>query len=191
MESEYLCPSCDEECTHTVLKEGKDLLVQCTNCGHIYHILPEKEPEPRVVKAIVSLEDESMIGTIELFEDEVVSVGDLLVAEVGDEAIGVEITGIEIGDKRRRRAPADVISTLWTRGVENVVVRVSVHDKEKTIPLSVSCDGEQDFIIGDVYQEGRLRYRVVQIKLRDGAVMRKDGWKAYARKIKRVYANRC
>jgi len=191
MEPEFLCPSCGEEGKHTILKEGKDLLVQCTLCGHIHHILPEKEPEPIVVKTIVSLERDSTIGTIELFEDEVVNVGDLLVAEVGDEAIGVEVTGIEMGFKRRRRATANAISTLWTRGVENVVVRVSVHDREKTTALYVPCDGEEDFVIGDVYQADRMRYRVVQIKLRDGAVMRKDGWKAYARKIKRVYANRC
>jgi len=49
---------------------------------------------------------------------------------------------------------------------------------------------EDDFIIGDIYKIDNVRFRVVQMKLRDGALMRKEGWKAYARKIKRVYAIR-
>ncbi|WOF15776.1 hypothetical protein F1737_03240 [Methanoplanus sp. FWC-SCC4] len=187
MYPEYFCPGCGDECEHEILKESGDLLVQCKCCSNIHHVPKEKEPEEIVVKAIVSVEDNSKKGIVELMEDEVVSLGDLLVGEVDGEPVGVEVTAIEIEDKRKKRAVSKDIDTLWTRVVDKVLVKVSYHDGRKTIPLYVESDGEEDFIIGDVYQTGKYRYKVTHIKLRDGAMMRKEGWKAYARKIKRVY----
>jgi uncharacterized Zn finger protein len=184
------CPACAQEGEHEILKESHDLLVRCDACGHVYHTPRERRSAVIQVKAIVSYEKESKVGSIELLDDEECHMGDLLVAEVGDDAVGVEVTGIETGTRRVAKAIASDISTIWTRMVEKVVVKASVHDKRVTLPLYLECEGEDDFVIGEIYTIGSVRFRVNQIKLRDGAVMRKDGWKAWARKIKRVYGTR-
>ena len=111
----------------------------------------EREPESRVIKAIVSKEGKSMVCAIELAEDEECSVDDHLVAECGDDAFGVEVTSIEAGEKRVDRAKAADITTLWTRTIEQVVVKISVHDGRKTVPVYMECDGEQPFVVGEKY----------------------------------------
>jgi uncharacterized Zn finger protein len=184
------CPACKQEGEHEILKESHDLLVRCGACGTIYHTPKERKPSVILVKTVVSQEKESRVGSVELLDDEECHIGDLLVAEIGDDIVGVEVTGIEIGMQRKERAKASEITTLWTRMVEKVVVKVSVHDKRVTLPLYHECDGEEDFVIGEVYTMHGIRFRIVQIKLRNGAMMRKDGWKAWARKIKRIYGTR-
>ncbi|EHQ35786.1 HVO_0476 family zinc finger protein [Methanoplanus limicola] len=187
MNEEFFCPACNCECEHEILKESGDLLVKCSTCGNIHHVKRPAEPELLKVKAIVSSEGISEKGIIELFEDEIIQKGDLLVAEIGDDAAGVEVTDIEMGEKRRHKAKASDISALWTRKIDRVVVKVSFHDDRKTIPLYAEVEGEDDFVIGDIYSTDGHRYKVTHIKLRNGSMMRKEGWKAYARKIKRVY----
>lgn len=190
-ETEFFCPTCNEDTEHEILKESSNLLVRCLNCGSIHNV--SKEPEPREirVKAIISIERDSMKGTIELTEDERISVGDLLVAETEDgESLGVEVSSIEIDDKRVGNAQASDIGTIWARVVDRVILKVSYHDGRSTIPLYVEYGGEDDIIIGETYRSGQYRYKVTHIKLRNGAMMRKEGWKAYARKIKRVYGTK-
>ena len=48
------CPSCGEENDHAILKEAGDLLVQCVDCGNIFHIRKPKEPEVLVIRTVVS-----------------------------------------------------------------------------------------------------------------------------------------
>ncbi len=184
------CPSCGKENDHAILKEASDLLVQCADCGNIFHIARPQEPEVRVIRTVVSDAEISEVGSVELLEDEICGVGDLLVVEVGDEVFTVEVTGIECGDKRRNAAKAYEISTLWTRLVDEVVVKVSVHDKRRTIPYYIRCEGERDFVIGEIEKVEKIPFRITHIKLRNGSMMRKEGWKAYARKITRVYGTR-
>ena len=147
-------------------------------------------PVEITIKTIVSGEGESVKGVVELFEDEVVELGDIIVAEVDDEPVGVEVTGIESGPRRLKKANAADIETLWTRIVEKVVVRASCHAGRKTIPLYIESDGERDFAVGEIFDADGLRFRITHIKLRSGSVMRKEGWKAYARKIKRIYGTK-
>ena len=188
---EYFCPSCNEDTEHEILKESGSLLVRCLNCGHVHNVSREPEPKEIRVKAIISIERDSMKGTIELLEDERISVGDLLAAETEDgESLGVEVSSIEIDDKRVGNAMAADISTIWARVVDRVILKVSYHDGRDTIPLYVEYGGEEDIVIGETYRSGQYRYKVTHIKLRNGAMMRKEGWKAYARKIKRVYGTK-
>ena len=188
---EYFCPSCNEDTEHEILKESGSLLVRCLNCGHVHNVSREPEPKEIRVKAIISIERDSMKGTIELLEDERISVGDLLAAETEDgESLGVEVSSIEIDDKRVGNAMAADISTIWARVVDRVILKVSYHDGRDTIPLYVEYGGEDDIVIGETYRSGQYRYKVTHIKLRNGAMMRKEGWKAYARKIKRVYGTK-
>jgi uncharacterized Zn finger protein len=184
------CPVCGEEVEHDILKEREDLLVRCTHCGHVYHT-PLEPGSPAITrKAIVSREKESKVCAVELLKDEECAIGDLLVAICDGEPVGAEVTGIEVGERRVERAAADEISTLWMRRIEDVLVLASVHDGRITIPLAERMPGEEDLEIGKEYRWGRVRFRVDRIKLRSGSLIRKAGWKAYARKIKRVYGTK-
>lgn len=182
-----VCPVCKEECEHQILREAAELVVQCSECGRIHRI--PKPPEPRMltVKAIVSRETESQVCSVEMLEGEVVSLGDRIAAECGDEVFGVEVTGIETGEKRVRRAEAGEVTTLWTRGIEQVVVRASVHSGRTTLPLYQTAEGEEEFVVGESYTFGGRRIKISHIKLRDGPVIRKDGWKTVARRVRRIY----
>jgi uncharacterized Zn finger protein len=82
------------------------------------------------------------------------------------------------------------ITSLWTRVIEQVVVKISVHDGRKTIPLYRECEGEDPFVVGDVNTVQGKRFKITQLKLRDGPLMRKEGWKTVAHRIKRVYGYR-
>lgn len=184
------CPECSEETEHEIVSESRDVLVKCTVCGHHQRVPREREPESRSIKAIVSKEGKSIVGTIELGEDDECSVGDHLVAECGDEAFGVEVTSIESGEKRLNRAKAGEITTLWTRAIEQVVVKISIHDEWKTIPVYMECDGEQPFVVGEKYVVSGRRFQITHLKLRDGPLMRKEGWKTVAHRVKRIYGVR-
>jgi uncharacterized Zn finger protein len=71
-----------------------------------------------------------------------------------------------------------------------VSVRVSVHDGRATIPILLDVPGEEPFVVGELYRQGNRRFRITQIKLRDGDSLRNIGQKAVARRIKRIYSNR-
>jgi len=184
------CPECKDETEHEVLADTRDMLVRCTTCGHHQRLPKEKEPQALMIKAIVSREGTSKVCGIELAEEDECNVEDHLVAECGDDAFGVEVTSIECGEKRVNRAKASDITTLWTRAIENVIVKVSIHDGRRTIPVYMECDGEQPFIVNDMYVASGKRFRISHLKLRDGPLMRKEGWKTVAHRIKRIYGVR-
>lgn len=182
-----ICPVCRVECEHKVLREGAELVVQCIECDLVHRVPRPPEPQIITIKTIVSRETESEVCSVEVFDDEVVVLGDHIVAECEDEVIGVEITGIEVGDKRVHRAKVEEVATLWTRRIDQVVVRASVHSGHMTIPLYQVASGEDEFAVDEVYTFGGRRIRISHIKLRDGPVIRKEGWKTVARRIKRIY----
>lgn len=184
------CPACKSEEEHEILSKGRDLLVKCSACGNVHRIPLPQDPEPIQVKAIVSSGNESRTCSVELLPDDPCDVGDPLVAECGDDAVGVEITSIESGGKRVNSSRAGDVETLWTRVIERVVVKISVHDGWRTIPLYLTCDGEEPFVVNEIYTVNRIRFRISHIKLRDGPILRKEGWKAVAFKITRIYAYR-
>jgi uncharacterized Zn finger protein len=184
------CPECKDETGHEVIAESRDLLVRCTICSHHQRIAKEREPQTLQIKAIVSREGTSRVCSIEFAEDDECSVDDHLVAECGDDAFGVEITSIECGDRRVQRAKASAVTTLWCRTIENVVVKISIHDGRNTIPVYMECDGEQPFVVGEMYTVSGKRFRISHLKLRDGPLMRKEGWKTVAHRVKRIYGNR-
>ena len=184
------CPECSDETEHEVVAESRDLLVRCTTCGHYQHLPKEREPEALMIKAVVSREGTSRVCGIELATEDECSVDEHLVAECGEDAFGVEVTAIECGEKRVQRAKAADITALWTRAIEQVVVKVSIHDGRKTIPVYMECDGEQPFVVGDRYVASGKRFRISHLKLRDGPLMRKEGWKTVAHRIRRIYGVR-
>jgi uncharacterized Zn finger protein len=183
------CPSCGEECDHEILDDSRNPVVRCTLCGHTHRQVPPKEEEIPV-RVIVSCEGESRVCSASLEPVESVAVGEFLAAECGEEVLGVEVTSIESGGKRVRRAGARDISTLWTRAIDQVVVRASVHRGRVTRPVSVACGGEEEFAVGASWSFGPLPFRITRMKLRDGKVLKREGQSAPARAVKRIYGNR-
>jgi uncharacterized Zn finger protein len=188
MDTRIFCPECGREEVCEVLSRTRGLRVRCTVCGTVRQVPPKKEKPPLQVKAIVSVEDSSRVCSIELAPDDICGIGDHHVATCGDEYIGVEISGIERGFQRVRRARAKDITALWTRKIEQVFVRVSVHDGRSTFPVLLDVSGDEPFVVGELYRQGNRRFRITNIKLRDGDSLRKEGQKAVARRIKRIYA---
>ncbi|MDI6718449.1 MAG: HVO_0476 family zinc finger protein [Methanomicrobiales archaeon] len=184
--SHYYCPACNEETEYVVLQEARELLVRCRVCGTVRRI-PRQEETPRTVKTIVSLHDASKVCSTEVMEGDYYAVGDMLVAECGEEALGVEITAIEQKGRRVRKASGDSIDTLWTRAVDQVVVKASIHAGWKTIPMYQAFPGEEEFAVGESYRFGNRPFRVSHIKLRRGDVLRRKGQKAVARDVRRLY----
>ncbi|MGC9435471.1 MAG: HVO_0476 family zinc finger protein [Methanomicrobiales archaeon] len=187
---ELICPTCNERTPHDVLRETDDVLVRCTVCGDVYRVPKKHTPTFQEVPIVVSHHEESVMCVTELGSDECCRVGEMVVAFCHGEPVAVEITGIETDTKRVESACTPDIRTLWSRGVEQVVVRVSIHEGARTRPVHEVRDGEDMIAVGETRYFGGLRARVTRIKLRDGALMKKEGWSAPARKIKRVFADR-
>ena len=184
------CPECADERECEVLADLRERTVRCTQCGHVLKVKKEKMAGPVSLKTIVSHEGGSAVCSVEMMPDDECSVDDRLVAECGDEALGVQVTSIESGERRVGRARAKEITALWTRVIDEVVVRFSVHSGRQTIPLYKVCDGEEFFVVGEVCTIKGKQFRISHLKLRDGPLMRKEGWKTVAHRIKRVYGNR-
>lgn len=185
------CTTCKEETEQEVLSESRDLIIRCTVCGLTSRRPLPPEPEPVYIKTIVSREAESFVAKAELMKGEVVEVGDYIVAERDDgEGAGVEIMSLEVGDKRVQKAVAEEINTIWSRAIDEVIVRISVHDGKKTIPMYVACDGDDRFTIDEIVSIDRVRARIDHICLRNGMIQRRKGKYEVANRIKRIYAYR-
>jgi uncharacterized Zn finger protein len=183
------CPSCGEECDHEVMGGARNPVARCTLCGHTHRQVPPKDEEIPV-RAIVSCEGESRVCSVPLGPAEAVAIGDFLAAECGEDVLGVEVTSIESKGKRVKRAKAEAVSALWTRAIDRVVVRASVHKGWVTRPVSVVCEGDEEFAVGEEWTFGPIPFRITHMKLREGRVLRREGQKAPARSVKRIYGNR-
>jgi uncharacterized Zn finger protein len=149
------------------------------------------EPEPVHVKTIISREAESSVGRAELTKGELIEVGDYIVAELDDgEGAGVEIMALEVGNKRVQKALAEEIDTIWSRAIDKVIVRISVHDGRKTVPFFVACDGDDRFTIDEIITIDRIRAKIDHICMRNGMIQRRKGKYEVANRIKRIYAYR-
>lgn len=184
------CPSCGEECDHLLVDDSRNPVVRCTICGHTHRRVPAKEAEEIPVRVIVSQEGESRVCSVSLEPGEFVALGDFLATECGDDVSGVEVTSIESKGKRVKRARARDASALWTRAIDQVVVRASVHKGWVTRPVSVVCEGGEEFAVGASWTFGPLPFRITHIKLRDGRVLRRESQRAPARSVKRIYGYR-
>lgn len=187
---DLICPTCNELTIHDVLREADEVLVRCTVCGDVYRVPRNRTPTVRTVPIVVSHHQESQMCVTELGSDECYRVGEMVVAFCDGEPVAVEITGIETDTKRVESACTPDIRTLWSRGVEQVVLRVSIHEGARTHPVHEVRDGEDMITVGEIQNFGGFRARVTRIKLRDGALMKKESWSAPARRIKRVFAER-
>jgi uncharacterized Zn finger protein len=169
MQEEIFCPECGEFTEHVTVKLGREHLVRCEVCGTVH---PTKLERTRLVplRVIISATEASERRTIEVPAEDILEVGgELLVDDgIGDVAM-VEITSIELeGERRVETARAVDVLTLWTRAVDEVVVKVSVHWRGKTTSYAISARGDETFVVGEARTADGRRFRVEKIKLRDG-----------------------
>jgi uncharacterized Zn finger protein len=183
------CPVCGEETDFEILKEPPEAVVKCTVCGHVMHVTL-KEPKVLTVKAIVSFGNDSRTGSIDLVEGDIVSVGDYLVAEVGEDSFSVEVTSIEENNARRNKLPTEKVEVLWTRLVDKVIIRASLNKGATTIPLYEQVEGNTVYTIDHITSIGGRQFRITRIKLRKGNVITRKDKTAEAHEIKRIYGER-
>ena len=182
------CPECGEEEGILPLSTGRTPVFRCDRCGAVFRESASPvAPERTALRAVVSRGDTSSVCAINCRGDEEIRVGEHRIAICGDEAVAVQVTAIECGESRKSRSPVPAVTTLWTRVIEEVDVHFSVHDGWKTIPFTIRCPGEEAFSVGEVKTAGGRRIRIRQIKLREGPLLRKDGWKTVAHRITRIY----
>jgi uncharacterized Zn finger protein len=185
------CACCARDTGHEVIRESSGgLVVRCTACQMVQTMALPAAERPLVLKTIVSAEGESLVCSIESPVDEELRVGSVLVAECGEDAYGVEITSIEQAGRRVEKSRAGDVVTLWTRVVDRVVVKASVHEGRNTVPVYAECEGDDAFVVGESYEFAHRPFRISHIKLRDGGLLRRNGMVAPARNVKRIYGYR-
>ena len=185
MKQFFYCEICGEETPHRLIRE-KTHLYMCEECGNYANFPPEKEI---VVNAIISFEGESERGKVRLKESEEIEKGDEFIVETDSGFRIGEVTSIELlNDKRSEIANAKQIKTIWLRDTGEVGVRISLHKRAITTPVTIYVPGETEFAVGEELEFGNKRYRITKIKVREGKVLDKKGDSIKAKNIRRVYA---
>ncbi len=148
-----------------------------------------KEKKPVRVRVIVSSGDRSYKGGVEFYAGESIRVGDEIIVELPDRVTLAEITAIELKNgKRGSEAVISEIETIWTREVEEVFVKISLHKGKYTESVKIKVPGEEVFRINETLRISGKPYRVIRIRTRDGRVLRSPFQEALAKEIVRIYA---
>jgi uncharacterized Zn finger protein len=185
MKQFFYCEVCGEETPHKLIRE-KNHLYRCEECGNYANFPPEKEI---TINAIISFEGESERGRVRLKESEEVGKGDELIVETESGFRIGEVTSIELTNSRRSEgAEAKEIRAIWLRDTGEVGVRISLHKRAITTPLTIYVPGETEFRVGEELEFGNKRYRITKIKPRNGGVVDRKGESIKAKNIKRIYA---
>ena len=181
-----ICGSDDIELINSKQKTTKkklteEYLLRCVDCGHVYrNIISLKKPRP--YRLIISEQDKSHKTTIDLSPSDELKIGDVLLTELGQ----VEVTGIEVGDKRVGKSGLENVDTIWASSVEipaRIGFSVDLHGEVDSYKL----DLERDFEIapGDVVKIDNHIVKVHVIKTQERKLT--SGF-AKAAVIKRVYS---
>ena len=181
-----ICGSDDIEILNSKQKTTKkkfteEYLLKCEECGHVYkNRISLKKPRP--YRLIISEQDKSHKTTIDLSPSDELRTGDTLLTEFGQ----VEVTSIEVGDKRVEKSQLEDVSTIWASSVEipaRIGFSVDLHGEVDSYKL----DLERDFEIapGDIVKIENHIVKVHVIKTQERKLT--SGF-AKAGIIKRVYS---
>lgn len=191
-EVEVVCPSCSPkiEVPHDVLKSGQNLIVQCQECGNVHPTTIER-PKNADVKVIISRGEESFSCMHRMTSEDFVTVEDEMIIddEENDEVYPIIVTAIDTNEKRVNAAKAPDINTIWGRAIDEVIVRISVHQGKNTQALEKRVPGGYEFTIGNDDRVDRTDFRITKIKKRDGTFLSGRGSTVAAKDIKRVFAD--
>jgi len=181
-----ICGSDDIEILNSKQKTTKkkfteEYLLKCEDCGHVYkNTISLKKPRP--YRLIISEQDKSHKTTIDLSPSDELRTGDTLLTELGQ----VEVTSIEVGDKRVEKSSLEDVNTIWASSVEipaRIGFSVDLHGEVDSYKL----DLERDFEIapGDIVKIENHIVKVHVIKTQERKLT--SGF-AKAGIIKRVYS---
>ena len=181
-----ICGSDEVEILNSKQKSSKkkimeEYLLKCESCGHVFKdMFSAKKPEP--YRLIISEQDKSHKTTIELSPSDELKVGDVLLSDLGQ----VEVTSIEVNDKRVNKSMIEDINTIWASSVEipaRIGFSVDLHGDVDSYKL----DLERDFEIapGDIVKIEKHIVKVHVIKTQERKLT--SGF-AKANVIKRVYS---
>jgi uncharacterized Zn finger protein len=181
----FYCDTCDENTKHELIRPAKHLY-RCTECGSFSQRLPGKDVS---LRAIISSGAHSEVGSLKLKEYDVVEAGDELIVDTQQGFRLGEVTSIELKDgKRGEFSKVKDIATVWLRDVGEVAVRISLHKRAITTPYIFKAPGETEFAISEKIEIDNASYKITRIKLNNGKLLEKDGEKAKAKEIRRIYA---
>lgn len=194
------CPACSPEIetAHEVLKTGGQATVRCVDCGHVHKVALD-EPETVPLDVVVSQGGESFTATVDAPADQSIAVGEEFVVDTDEVLMSVRVTGLETGPEQRVEAAViRDVETVWSRGVDNVEVNVTVHPadgrRDETRSVAVAVPGDHDFVVGETQSVGGERFVVERVLVRDDAAgyptrkFERDGDDVPAKDVKRVYA---
>ena len=181
-----ICGSDDIEILNSKQKTTKkkfteEYLLRCEDCGHVYkNTISLRKPRP--YRLIISEQDKSHKTTIDLSPSDELRTGDTLLTEFGQ----VEVTSIEVGDKRVEKSSLEDVNTIWASSVEipaRIGFSVDLHGEVDSYKL----DLERDFEIapGDIVKIENHIVKVHVIKTQERKLT--SGF-AKAGIIKRVYS---
>lgn len=181
-----ICGSYDIEILNSKQKSSKkklmeEYLLKCEECGHVFRDMFSAK-KPKAYRLIISEQDKSHKTTIELSPSDDLKVGDILLSDLGQ----VEVTSIEVADKRVNRSKIEDINTIWASSVEipaRIGFSVDLHGEVDSYKL----DLDRDFEIapGDVVKIDNHIVKVHVIKTQERKLT--SGF-AKAGVIKRVYS---
>ena len=188
------CPVCSQQESqlHLILKQhGTDLLVKCTNCGSV-HTIVSKAARTITTRIIVSKGEHSTRYTIELPSDHEVGVGDDLLVDdpSADEVHLAEVASIESYGKRVPAAIASDIDTIWARAIDEVTVKIAIHDGVRTESDRLQVFGDREFTVGDIEAVRGKKFRIVRIKTHKSGFKKFKGDVVLAKDIKRIFAEK-
>lgn len=191
-EVEVVCPSCSPHhpVLHGILKSGVNPLVKCLECG-VVHPASRESPKLIDIKVIVSRGESSFPLHTLLPADEIIKVGDEMFIEdiASDEVYPVIVTSMESGNKRLEVAKVEEINSMWGRAIDEVCVKIAIHEGKTTRSVIKKVPGGYQFIIGSNEKVGADEFRIIKIKGRDGSLKSRDGTAIEAKNIKRIFAN--
>ena len=159
----------------------EEYLLKCEECGHVFKdMFSAKKPKP--YRLIISEQDKSHKTTIDLSPSDELKVGDTLLSDFGQ----VEVTSIEVNDKRVNKSIIEDVSTIWASSVEipaRIGFSVDLHGDVDSYKL----DLDRDFEIapGDIVKIEKHIVKVHVIKTQERKLT--SGF-AKAGIIKRVYS---
>lgn len=191
-EVNVVCPSCSSKhpVLHEVLNSGVNLIVKCTECGSVHPTIVET-PKSKKIKVIVSKGDTSFSLYTSLTEEYLLRMGDeiFIEDESNDEVYPIIITALEAGPKRYEVAQVSYIETIWGRAIDEVCVKIAIHEGTTTKSLIKRVPGGYQFTIGENEKVGAHEFKIVKIKERDGTLKSKKDTVMEAKNIKRIFAS--
>ena len=176
---------------HIIRQRGAEVLVRCDDCGSV-HTVVSKPVRTARVRTIVSRGEDSERYTTELPADHEIYVGDELLVDdpSADEVHLVEVASIESDGRRAVAAVAAEIATIWARAIDEVTVKIAIHDGTKTESIRLQVFGDQEFTVGATEKIGWKNARIIRIKLHKRGFKKNKGDVVLAKDIKRIFSER-